>query len=193
MIEMQIDEIFSIAMIRVYTFNLFISNVCIIIILYWRLHDMLNVYLTRLFFLALIVWTVHESPIFVETKQRRSLKQQCAYMYIPAEEIFSCRTLYQSLFSSEIVTNLSREQWNNYAVQTMFNLSCTAEWFCLVLNKIYSLELIKMASFNIFKSTSSTQSMRRFLSSLYYGINCNQRHHLIVRNMGQLMLFKLLR
>ena len=103
--------------IRVYTFNLFISNVCIIIILYWRLHDMLNVYLTRLFFLALIVWTVHESPIFVETKQRRSLKQQCAYMYIPAEEIFSCRTLYQSLFSSEIVTISSPKQWNNCAVK----------------------------------------------------------------------------
>ena len=80
--------------IRIYTFNLFISNVYIIIILYWRLHDMLKVYLTRLFFLALIVWTVYESPIFVETKQRRSLKQQCAYTYIPAEEICSFGKLY---------------------------------------------------------------------------------------------------
>ena len=105
--------------IRVYTFNLFISNVYIIIILYWRLHDILKVYLTRLFFLALIVWTVYESPIFVETKQRRSLKQQCAYTYIPAEEIFSFRRLYQSLFSSEIVTIsiTRRKQWNNCAVQ----------------------------------------------------------------------------
>ena len=105
--------------IRIYTFNLFISNMYIIIILYWRLHDMLKVYLTRLFFLALIVWTVYESPIFVETKQRRSLKQQCAYTYIPAEEIFSCRKLYQSLFSSEIVTIsiTRRKQWNNCAVQ----------------------------------------------------------------------------
>ena len=105
--------------IRIYTFHLFISNMYIIIILYWRLHDMLKVYLTRLFFLALIVWTVYESPIFVETKQRRSLKQQCAYTYIPAEEIFSCRKLYQSLFSSEIVTIsiTRRKQWNNCAVQ----------------------------------------------------------------------------
>ena len=78
----------------IYTFNLFISNVYIIIILYWRLHDMLKVYLTRLFFLALIVWTVYESPIFVETKQRRSLKQQCAYTYIPTEEICSFGKLY---------------------------------------------------------------------------------------------------
>ena len=105
--------------IRIYTFNLFISNVYIIIILYWRLHDMLKVYLTRLFFLALIVWTVYESPIFVETKQRRSLKQQCAYTYVPTGEIFSCRKLYQSLFSSEIVTIsiTRRKQWNNCAVQ----------------------------------------------------------------------------
>ena len=80
--------------ITIYTFNLYISNVYIIIILYWRLHDMLKVYLTRLFFLALIVWTVYESPIFVETKQRRSLKQQCAYTYIPAEEICSYGKLY---------------------------------------------------------------------------------------------------
>ena len=80
--------------IRIYTFNLFIYNMYIIIILYWRLHDMLKVYLTRLFFLALIVWTVYESPIFVETKQRRSLKQQCAYTYIPAEEISSFGKLY---------------------------------------------------------------------------------------------------
>ena len=106
-------------MIRIYTFNLFISNMYIIIILYWRLHDMLKVYLTRLFFLALIVWTVYESPIFVETKQRRSLKQQCAYTYIPAEEIFSLRKLYQSLFSPEIVTIsiTRRKQWNNCAIQ----------------------------------------------------------------------------
>ena len=105
--------------IRIYTFNLFISNVYIIIVLYWRLHDMLKVYLTRLFFLALIVWTVYESPIFVETKQRRSLKQQCAYTYIPAEEIFSFRKLYQSLFSPEIVTIsiTRRKQWNKCAIQ----------------------------------------------------------------------------
>ena len=141
-----------------YTFNLFISNVYIIIILYWRLHDMLKVYLTRLFFLALIVWTVYESPIFVETKQRRSLKQQCAYTYILTEKIFSCRKLYQSLFSSEIVTIsiTRRKQCNDCAVQYNFNLSCTVIWWCLVLNKIYSLKLIKMVSFNIFSSTSST-------------------------------------